>query len=102
MLDAGVLGYLLKVAFDGILGAQANYAVKHLCVKGIRRYSQNGKIVNYDLEKALKRSFLKAQQQIPSECYKELVEPPRRASKPLVRDLLASRPSLFRIAREED
>ncbi len=47
MLDAGVLGYLLKVAFDGILGAQANYAVKHLCVKGITRYSQNGKIVNY-------------------------------------------------------
>ena len=63
MLDAVLLGYLLKVAFDGIVGTQANQALKHLCLKGIRSFSQNGKIVNYDLEKALKRSFLKAQQQ---------------------------------------
>ena len=72
MLDAGLLLGLLKVVFDGIVGAQANDAVKHLCVKGITRFSQNGKIVNYDLEKALKRSFLKAQQQIASECKKEI------------------------------
>ena len=26
MLDAGLLGYLLKVAFDGIVGAQASQA----------------------------------------------------------------------------
>jgi hypothetical protein len=39
MLDAGLLGYLLKVAFDGIVGTQANEAVKHLCLKGIRRFS---------------------------------------------------------------
>ncbi len=64
MLDAWILLNLLKVAFDGIVGAQANDAVKHLCVKGIRSFSQNGKIVNYDLEKVLKSSFLKAQQQI--------------------------------------
>ena len=68
MLDAVLFGGLLKVAFDGIMGDQANDALKHLCVKGIRTLSQNGKIVNYDLEKALKRSFLKAQQQIASEC----------------------------------
>jgi hypothetical protein len=42
MPDAGLLlGYLLKVAFDGILGAQGNDALKHLCLKGIRRFSQN-------------------------------------------------------------
>ncbi len=64
MLDAVLLGGLLKVAFDGIVGTQANQALKHLCLKGITSFSQNGKIVNYDLEKALKRSFLKAQQQI--------------------------------------
>ena len=81
MLDAVLLGGLLKVAFDGIVGAQANDALKHLWLKGIRSFSQNGKIVNYDLEKALKRSFLKAQQQIASECHKELVEQSRRASK---------------------
>ena len=61
MLDAGLLlGYLLKVAFDGIVGTQANQAVKHLWLKGVKKLSRNGKIVNYDLEKALKRSFLKA------------------------------------------
>ena len=95
MLDAGLLlGYLLKVAFDGIVGTQANQAVKHLWLKGIRSFSQNGKIVNYDLEKALKRSFLKAQQQIASECHKELVEPSRRASQPLVIYLPQDRPYL--------
>jgi hypothetical protein len=61
MLNTVLLGGLIKVAVEGIVGTQANHAVKHLCVKGIRRFSQNGKIVNYDLEKALKRSFLKAQ-----------------------------------------
>src|SRR4028118_979299 len=94
MPDAGLLGYLLKVAFDGIVGTQANQALKHLWLKGIRRFSQNGKIVNYDLEKALKRSFLKAQQQIASECHKELVEPSRRASKGLLIYLPQDRPYL--------
>ena len=95
MPDAGLLlGYLLKVAVDGIVGTQANHALKHLYVKGIRRFSQNGKIVNYDLEKALKRSFLKAQQQIASECHKELVEPSRRASKGLLIYLPQDRPYL--------
>ena len=94
MLDPGILGYILKVAFDGIVGTQANHALKHLYVKGIRRFSQNGKIVNYDLEKALKRSFLKAQQQIASECHKELVEPSRRASKGLLIYLPQDRPYL--------
>jgi predicted NACHT family NTPase len=94
MLDAVLLGGLLKVAFDGIVGTQANDALKHLCLKGIRRFSQNGKIVNYDLEKALKRSFLKAQQQIASECHKELVEPSRRASKALLIYLPQDRPYL--------
>ena len=94
MLDAVLLGGLLKVAFDGIVGAQANDALKHLCLKGIIRLSQNGKIVNYDLEKALKRSFLKAQQQIASECYEELVEPCRRASKAVLIYLPQDRPYL--------
>jgi hypothetical protein len=31
-MDAVLLGYLLKVAFDGIVGTQANHAVKHLCL----------------------------------------------------------------------
>ncbi|MEG4250899.1 HEAT repeat domain-containing protein [Microcoleus sp. Pol10D4] len=84
MLEAAILGGLLKVAFDGIVGTQANDAVKHLCLKGVKNLSRNGKIVNHDLEKALKRSFLKAQQQIASECYKELVEPSRRASRGIV------------------
>jgi len=94
MLDAVLLGGLLKVAFDGIVGAQANDALKHLCLKGVKKLSRNGKIVNYDLEKALKRSFLKAQQQIASECYKELVEPSRRASKALLIYLPQDRPYL--------
>ena len=72
MLDALLLGSLLKVAFDGIVGTQANEAVKHLCLKGITKVSRNGKIVNHDLEKALKTSFLKAQQQIASECKQEI------------------------------
>ena len=63
-------------------------------MKGIRRFSQNGKIVNYDLEKALKLFFLKAQQQIASECHKELVEPSRRASKALLIYLPQDRPYL--------
>jgi len=94
MLDAGVLGYLLQVAFDGIVGTQANQALKHLCLKGVKKRSRNGKIVNYDLEKALKRFFLKAQQQIASEYHKELVEPSRRASKPLLIYLPQDRPYL--------
>ncbi|MEG4301150.1 HEAT repeat domain-containing protein [Microcoleus sp. D3_18a_C4] len=94
MLDALLLGGLLKVAFDGIVGTQANDAVKHLCLKGVNKLSRNGKIVNHDLEKALKRSFLKAQQQIASECYKELVEPSRRASKALLIYLPQDRPYL--------
>ncbi len=64
MLDAVLLGGLLKVAFDGIVGDRANDALKHLCLKGVKKLSRNDKIINYDLEKALKRSFLKAQQQI--------------------------------------
>ncbi|MEG4005338.1 HEAT repeat domain-containing protein [Microcoleus sp. Pol11C1] len=94
MLDAVLLGGLLKVAFDGIVGTQANDAVRHLCLKGVNNLSPNGKIVNYDLEKALKRSFLKAQQQIASECYKELVEPSRRACKGIVIYLPQDRPYL--------
>src|SRR4028118_804279 len=94
MLDAVLLGGLLKVAFDGIVGAQAHDALKHLCLKGVKKLSRNGKIVNYDLEKALKRSFLKAQQEIASECYKELVEPSRRASKALLIYLPQDRPYL--------
>jgi energy-coupling factor transporter ATP-binding protein EcfA2 len=94
MLDTLLLGGLLKVAFEGIVGAQANDALKHLCLKGVKKLSQNGKIVNYDLEKALKRSFLKAQQQIASECHKELVEPSRRASKGLLIYLPQNRPYL--------
>ena len=76
------------------MGAQANHALKHLCLKGVKKLSQNGKIVNYDLEKALKRSFVKAQQQIASECHKELVEPSRRASKALPIYLPQDRPYL--------
>ncbi|MGB7890504.1 MAG: NACHT domain-containing protein, partial [Microcoleus sp.] len=94
MLEAAILGGLLKVAFDGIVGTQANDAVKHLCLKGVKKLSRNGKIVNHDLEKALKRSFLKAQQQIASECYKELVEPSRRASRGIVIYLPQDRPYL--------
>ncbi|MEG4346560.1 HEAT repeat domain-containing protein [Microcoleus sp. A003_D6] len=94
MLEAAILGGLLKVAFDGIVGTQANDAVMHLCLKGINKLSRNGKVVNHDLEKALKRSFLKAQQQIASECYKELVEPSRRASKGIVIYLPQDRPYL--------
>ena len=93
MLDPGLLGYILKVAFDGIVGTQANDVAKHVW-KGIKSISRNGKIVNDDLEKALQRSFLKAQQQIASECHKELVEPSRRASKGLLIYLPQDRPYL--------
>ncbi len=72
MSDPITLGLLFTVAWQGILGTQVNDAVNHACLTGIRKLSQNGKIVNHDLEKALKTSFLKAQQQIASECKQEI------------------------------
>jgi len=72
MLEAALLGGILKVAFEVIIGSQANDAVKHACLKGIKNLSRNGKIVNHDLEKALKTSFVKDQQQIASECKQEI------------------------------
>ncbi|MCU0546992.1 MAG: HEAT repeat domain-containing protein [Oscillatoriaceae cyanobacterium Prado104] len=71
MLEAALLG-LLNIAFEAIVGTQANDAAKHLCLNGIKNLSQNGKIVNHDLEKALKTSFLKAQKKIASECKQEI------------------------------
>ncbi|MEG4806898.1 HEAT repeat domain-containing protein [Microcoleus sp. F8-D3] len=71
MLEAALLG-LFNIAFEAIVGTQANDAAKHLCLKGIKKLSQDGKIVNHDLEKALKSSFLKTQQQIASECKQEI------------------------------
>ncbi|MBE9165525.1 NACHT domain-containing NTPase, partial [Tychonema sp. LEGE 06208] len=73
MIDAALLlGGLFTVVWQAILGTQANDAAKHLCVTGIKKSSRNGKIVNHDLEKSLKTSFLKAQQQIASECKQEI------------------------------
>ncbi|MEG5060969.1 NACHT domain-containing protein [Microcoleus sp. A2-C5] len=72
MSDPITLGLLFTVAWQGILGTQVNDAAKHLCLTGIKKVSRNGKIVNHDLEKALKTSFLKAQQQIASECKQEI------------------------------
>ncbi|MEZ2285322.1 HEAT repeat domain-containing protein [Microcoleus sp.] len=72
MSDPITLGLLFTVAWQGILGTQVNDAAKHLCLTGIKKISRNGKIVNHDLEKALKTSFLKAQQQIASECKQEI------------------------------
>ncbi len=72
MLDAALLGGLFTVVWQAIVGTQANDAAKHLCLSGIKKVSRNGKIVNHDLEKALKTSFLKAQQQIASECKQEI------------------------------
>ncbi|WP_341737722.1 HEAT repeat domain-containing protein [Microcoleus sp. CAWBG640] len=72
MSDPITLGLLFTVAWQGILGTQVNDAAKHLCLTGIKKISRNGKIVNHDLEKALKTSFLKAQQQIASECQQEI------------------------------
>ncbi|WP_373535817.1 HEAT repeat domain-containing protein [Microcoleus sp.] len=95
MIDAALLlGGLFTVVWQAIVGTQANDAAKHLCLTGIKKLSQNGKLVNHDLEKALKRSFLKAQQQIASECHKELVEPSRRASRGIVIYLPQHRPYL--------
>jgi len=34
-MDAVLLGYLLKVAFDGIVGTQVNDGLKHLCLKAL-------------------------------------------------------------------
>ncbi len=72
MSDPITLGLLFTVAWQGILGDQVNDALNHACLTGIRKISRNGKIVNHDLEKALKTSFLKAQQQIASECKQEI------------------------------
>ncbi len=72
MSDPITLGLLFTVAWQGILGTQVNDALNHACLTGIKKLSRNGKIVNHDLEKALKTSFLKAQQQIASECRQEI------------------------------
>ncbi|XZN92364.1 MAG: HEAT repeat domain-containing protein [Microcoleus sp.] len=80
MSDPITLGLLFTVAWQGILGTQVNDAAKHLCLTGIKKISRNGKIVNHDLEKALKTSFLKAQQQIASECKQE-IDPKNRANR---------------------
>ncbi len=71
MSDPITLGLIFTLAWQGILSNQANDAAKHLW-KGIKKLSQNSKFVNHDLEKALKTSFLKAQQQIASECKQEI------------------------------
>jgi energy-coupling factor transporter ATP-binding protein EcfA2 len=72
MSDPITLGLIFTLAWQGILSNQANDVAKHLCLKGIKKLSQNSKFVNHDLEKALKTSFLKAQQQIASECKQEI------------------------------
>ena len=72
MSDPITLGLLFTVAWQGILGTQVNDALNHACLTGIKKLSRNGKLVNHDLEKALKTSFLKAQQQIASECKQEI------------------------------
>uniref|UniRef100_UPI001556FA1B NACHT domain-containing protein n=1 Tax=Microcoleus asticus TaxID=2815231 RepID=UPI001556FA1B len=80
MSDPITLGLLFTVAWQGILGSQVNDALNHACLTGIKKISRNGKIVNHDLEKALKTSFLKAQQQIASECKQE-IEPKNAANR---------------------
>ncbi|MEG4583985.1 HEAT repeat domain-containing protein [Microcoleus sp. MOSTC5] len=80
MSDPITLGLLFTVAWQGILGSQVNDALNHACLTGIKKNSRNGKIVNHDLEKALKTSFLKAQQQIASECKQE-IEPKNAANR---------------------
>ncbi len=72
MSDPITLGLLFTVAWQGILGTQVNDALNHACLTGIKKISRNGKIVNHDLEKSLKTAFLKAQQQIASECKQEI------------------------------
>ena len=79
MSDPITLSLIFTLAWQGILSNQANDAAKHLW-KGIKNLSQNGKIVNHDLEKALKTSFLKAQQKIASECKQEI--DPKNAANP--------------------
>ncbi|MEG3923620.1 HEAT repeat domain-containing protein [Microcoleus sp. T3_D1] len=80
MSDPITLGLLFTVAWQGILGTQVNDALNRACLTGIKKLSRNGKIVNHDLEKALKTSFLKAQQQIASECKQE-IEPKNAANR---------------------
>ena len=72
MSDPITLGLIFTVVWQGILGTQVNDALNHACLTGIKKLSRNGKLVNHDLEKALKTSFLKAQQQIASECKQEI------------------------------
>ena len=72
MSDPITLGLIFTVAWQGILGTQVNDALKHTWLTGLKKISRNSKIVNHDLEKALKSSFLKAQQQIASECKQEI------------------------------
>ena len=72
MSDPITLGLLFTVAWQGILGTQVNDALNHACLTGIKKLSRNGKLVNHDLEKSLKTTFLKAQQQIASECKQEI------------------------------
>jgi hypothetical protein len=66
------LGWILAAALSGVIGNKADVAVDKVFKAFSDRLKQGDEPVNYELQKAVRRSFLLAQQSITSECLDEL------------------------------
>ncbi len=70
------LGWILAAALSGVIGNKADVAVDRALGKGFKaftnRLKQGDEPINNELQKAVRRSFLLAQQSIASECLDEL------------------------------
>jgi hypothetical protein len=70
------LGWILAAALSGLIGNKADKAVDVALGKGFQaiadRLKQGNEPINNELQKAVRRSFLLAQQSIASECLDEL------------------------------
>ncbi|MGK7874342.1 MAG: hypothetical protein AB4426_13830 [Xenococcaceae cyanobacterium] len=70
-------GWILLAALSGIVGNRADMVLDQACGKGfkalINRFKQGDEPSDRNLQKAVRRSFLLAQQSIASECRAELI-----------------------------
>jgi hypothetical protein len=70
------LGWILAAALSGLIGNKADKAIDVALGKGFQaiadRLKQGNEPINNELQKAVRRSFLLAQQSIASECLDEL------------------------------
>jgi len=72
-----ITGWLVSTVLSSIVGNRADAAVRIACGNGLKAFlnhqKRGGRLVNYDLQRAIRRSFLSALQTIALECHAELV-----------------------------